>query len=189
MREAMAGRGFAAAGVIAALLAVLTAAPVAARPVSLGASLGMFFPVDRLTSHADMRGANLMPTPGTGLRCRWTDGPGTFWEWGADLVIFESGDDPDLRSIFIPVQLRWLMETADVGGLSLLVSASGGTAFMMVNRGTEKSDTMGIASVGIQLERSILNLAAALGFEAGIRFRGGDSGVILQTRLTLAPRM
>jgi hypothetical protein len=180
---------FGMAPMIAALLAALLATPVAAQPVSVGASMGMFFPVDRLTNHSDMRGANLAATPGTGLRFRWADGSETAWEWGADFVIFESDDDPDLRSMFIPVQLRYLVETTDVGGLALMIGAGAGVAFLTVNRGEEESDTMGLATVGIQLERSILNVTAALGFEVGMRYRGRDSGILLQTRLTLAPRL
>jgi hypothetical protein len=148
----------------------------------------MFFPMNGLTGHPDQRGASLVSSPGTGLVFRWADAPGTAWEWGADLVIFTSEEDAGLRMLFVPVQIRWLREVANADGLSLLVSAGGGAGFLSLNSGAERSDTMGLASVGAQLEHPIESLTAAFGFDVGIRFQGGDYGTMLQVRLTLSPR-
>ncbi len=145
-----------------------------AEPISLGASLGMIFPSDRLSERADFLGSFLLPAPSVGVHARWggSGGSDLGWEGSVEMAIFESDDEARLRMVYVPIQIGRTWEVADVQGVALRTRVSGGLAFASTNIGATRSLTLGIVTLGAQLVRPIRDLTVAIDFDAGLHLGG-----------------
>src|SRR5690349_4258505 len=104
------------------LLVTLALAPAGAGAATVGASLGLLFPVDRLTARTGLLGAPIRPGPSLGLRLAPAEdsdrGP-LSWDASCELAQFESDADPALRAIYAPLKAGVVLRAATVREVGL----------------------------------------------------------------------
>ncbi len=177
----------------ACVVCVVCAGEIAqAQPPVIGASLGVVFPSDRLTKRTDFLGAFLLPAPSVGVHSRWGSASRfkSAWEGAIEMAIFQSSEELRLRTLYVPVRLKYVREVANVQDVGLHVSTAGGLAFVSTNLGARRALTLGLLTLGGQLQRAIHGLTVALGFEAGVHVQGAHGRIhdvlpVFQLRLTV----
>ncbi len=170
-------------------VAAFATTQVRAQAPAMGMSLGMAFPSDRLSERPDFLGAFLLPAPSVGIRSRWSGlrfDPDAVLEAAVEMAIFQSDDDLKLRTLYVPVQFKYVREMANVRGVGMHVGLGGGLAFVSTNLGAERSLTQGLATVGAQVQHAVHKVTVALDFEVGVLMQ--DMLPLFQLRLVLFSR-
>ncbi len=159
----------------------------AGRASTIGASLGVLFPSDRLSDTADYRGASVLsgPTAGLHLEGELSSALGDIRLGGvAEVAVLRSPEEPALRMYYVPIQAGPMWELSVVEDVSLAASFMAGAAFVSTNMGEERSLGQGVASVAWQVRRSLPDMSVAL--EMAISLLWGRSlQETLQLRLVL----
>lgn len=174
---------------VVACVAAFMATQVRAQAPEVGMSLGMAFPSAQLSERSDFLGAFLLPAPSLGIRSRWSGlrfDPDAAMEAAVEMAIFQSDEDLKLRTLYVPIQLKYVREMTNVRGVGMHVGLGGGLAFVSTNLGVERSLVQGLVTVGAQVQHAVHKVAVALEFEASVLMQ--DMLPLFQLRLVLFSR-
>lgn len=167
------------AGILAAV--AMRAATAPAQPLSVGASLGLILPSERLVSRSDELGAALLPGPCVGLHLVGDGLAGRedlAWEGSVVLGLFQSSTDLNLRTQYLPLELGVLWEAAQIEQLSLRLRFGGGPAIVSSNLGSTRAVTLAQTYLGGQVQRSLHDLTIALDVSVGVLWQAQIQNVV-----------
>lgn len=148
-----------------------------AAPLTVGASMGLLLPSDRLVTRDDYLGAPLLPGPTVGIRVvgEGVGGrPDLAWEGGLSLCMLQSRTNLMLRTQFLPMDLGLAWELVEIEQLSLRLRAGGGPALVTTNLGDTRTVALAQTYLGGRVQRVMHHLTVAL--EVGV-------GVLWQSRV------
>jgi len=167
------------AGILAAV--AVRAATASAQPLSVGASMGLLLPSDRLVSRSDALGAQLLPGPCVGLHLTGDGLAGRedlSWEAALLLGLFQSRTDAALRTQYLPLELGASWEAAEIEQLSLRFRFGGGPAIVSTNLGPTRSVALAQTYLGGQIQRSLHDLTIALEVSIGVVWQAQIQNVV-----------
>ena len=173
------------------ILITATVVPAAAaHPVSIGASMGMMFPSDRLVSRNDGIGATLLPGPSAGLHAEW-NGLGRYDNLGVDatleLGLFQSREDARLRTQALPLDVALDWQATTVQEVGLRVRVGGGPVLVSTNLGATRTVLLGETFLGGQLRRSLRALTLLLDVDIGLLWQARVRNTIRARLVVLTP--
>ncbi len=140
-------------------------AAAADQPWTIGASLGMELPADRLVSRTDELGATLLPGPAVALhlvREGLAGRPEWACEGSLEMASFQSRSNPALRTQYLPLDLGASWEATDLRELVLRLRAGGGPALVSTNLGATRTVALAETYAGGRVQRTLSGLTVAL---------------------------
>lgn len=161
--------------------AAVRGAVAAAQPLSVGASMGLMLPSDRLVARNDYLGAAVLPGPCVALHVVREGLAGRSdlaWEGLVALGLFESRVNTQLRTQYLPVEVGASWEAVEIEELALRLRLTGGPALVSTNLGSTRALLLAQTCIGGQVQRALHHLTVALDVSVGVLWQARPQNLV-----------